>query len=316
MASRIARICGAPWIAELRDLWVDNPYCEDPAWRLLVDRLLEWNILGSAAGLVSVTPQWAETLRRRYRKPTACILNGYVEEDFPTAPPGPPPGDIVSILYTGNIYLGYRDPGPLFQAIGRLGAERERVAVHFYGPQRADIEPLASSLGVADRVFMHDAVTYKQSLALQTSADVLLLLQWNNAKDAGNIPAKFYEYLGAEAPDPAARLRSGRPGGDDPRAGGGRGRHRAGGDRTAAQTVDRRAAGRDCADRARRARRPDEGRAVPQVRAIPDRDPADPTMRAGPAPPGQRAISTGRLASMMMCRVAPPKIIWRMRLWV
>ncbi len=200
VASRIARICGAPWIAELRDLWVDNPYCEDPAWRLLVDRLLEWNILGSAAGLVSVTPQWAETLRRRYRKPTACILNGYVEEDFPTAPPGPPPGDIVSILYTGNIYLGYRDPGPLFQAIGRLGAERERVAVHFYGPQRADIEPLASSLGVADRVFMHDAVTYKQSLALQTSADVLLLLQWNNAKDAGNIPAKFYEYLGARRP--------------------------------------------------------------------------------------------------------------------
>jgi glycosyl transferase family 4 len=200
VASRIARICGAPWIAELRDLWVDNPYYEDPAWRLLVDRLLEWKVLGSAAGLVSVTPQWAESLRRRYRKPTACILNGYVEEDFPRAPAGPPPGDVVSILYTGNIYLGYRDPGPLFQAIGRLGAERERVAVHFYGPPRADIEPLASHFGVADRVFVHDPVPYKQSLALQTSADVLLLLQWNNAKDAGNIPAKFYEYLGARRP--------------------------------------------------------------------------------------------------------------------
>ena len=29
-----------------------------------------------------------------------------------------------------------------------------------------------------------------------------------------------------------------------------------------------------------------------------------------------RAIRTGICASMMMCRVPPPKIIWRMRLWV
>ena len=200
VAARIARICGAPWVAELRDLWVDNPYYEDPAWRRSVDRLLEWKILGSAAGLVSVTPRWAESLRRRYGKPTACILNGYVEEDFPRAAAGPPPGDVVSVLYTGNIYPGYRDPAPLFQAIGRLGAERERVAVHFYGPARADIEPLAGNFGVADRVFVHERVPYRESLALQTAADVLLLLQWNNAKDAGNIPAKFYEYLGAGRP--------------------------------------------------------------------------------------------------------------------
>jgi hypothetical protein len=38
---------------------------------------------------------------------------------------------------------------------------------------------------------------------------------------------------------------------------------------------------------------------------------------AGPATQeAQRAIRTGSFASMMMCRVAPPKIIWRMRLCV
>ena len=55
VAARIARVCGAPWIAELRDLCVDNPYYEEPGWRLWVDRLLEWRVLGTAAGLVSVT---------------------------------------------------------------------------------------------------------------------------------------------------------------------------------------------------------------------------------------------------------------------
>ena len=182
VASRISRVCGVPWVAELRDLWVDNSYYEEPAWRLWVDRLFERRILGSAAGLVSVTPRWAESLRRRYPKPTACILNGYVEEDFPPHPVGPPPGDTLSILYTGSLYSGYRDPRPLFQAIGLLGAERDRVAIHFYGPPRAGVEPLAAAHGVADRVFVHDPVSYKASLALQTSADILLLLQWNDEK--------------------------------------------------------------------------------------------------------------------------------------
>lgn len=199
-AARIARVCGAPWIAELRDLWVDNPYYDDPDWRMRIDRILERRVLNSAAALVSVTPRWSATLRHRYRQPVACIYNGYVEEDFPAIRPGPPAGNMVNILYAGNIYPGYRDPSPLFRAVGLIGAERERIAIHFYGPPAKVVMPLAAACGVEDRVLVHKPVTYKESLALQTSADVLLLLQWNNEKDAGNIPAKFYEYLGARRP--------------------------------------------------------------------------------------------------------------------
>jgi glycosyltransferase involved in cell wall biosynthesis len=199
-AARIARVCGAPFVAELRDLWVDNPYYEDPGWRRCLDRLIERRILGQAAGLVSVTPQWSATLQHRYRQPVACILNGYVEADFPRDARRPAPAGVVSIVYTGNIYVGYRDPTPLFQAIGLLGAEREQIAVHFYGPAADEILPVAQSQGIADRIFVHAPVSYRRSLALQTSADVLLLLQWNNAKDAGNIPAKFFEYIGARRP--------------------------------------------------------------------------------------------------------------------
>ncbi len=199
-AARIARACGAPWIAELRDLWIGNPYYDEPPWRLWVDHLFEWRVLGSAAGLVTVSRGWAAALRHRHRQPVACILNGYVEEDLPDERSGPAPGDVVSILYTGNIYPGYRDPSALFQAIGLLGEERGRVAVHFYGPAEAEILPLASAHGAQDRVFLHDRVSYTASLALQASADVLLLLQWNHPKDEGNIPAKFFEYLGAGRP--------------------------------------------------------------------------------------------------------------------
>ncbi len=199
-ARHIARSCAAPWIAELRDLWSDNPYYEYPRWRRWLDRLIERRVLADAAGLVTVTPTQAEILRRHYQQPVACVLNGYVEEDFPADRPGPPPGEVVSIVYTGGIYVGYRDPSALFQAIALLGAERERVAVHFYGPAKAEVHRLPAAAAVREQIFVHDRVPYRTSLALQAAADVLLLLQWADPRDAGNIPAKFFEYLGARRP--------------------------------------------------------------------------------------------------------------------
>lgn len=199
-AARIAHMCGCPWIAELRDLWTQNPYYEYPAWRLLLDQFLEHRTLRTAAGLVSVTPLWTESLKRRYRQPAICVLNGFVPEDFPTPRPAPPPSDVVSLLYTGNVYAGFRDPSPLFEAIGLLGSQRRKIAVHFYGPPSGQVYQIPAAHDVADCIFVHDRVTYKESLALQCSADVLLLLQWANKKDEGNIPAKFFEYLGAGRP--------------------------------------------------------------------------------------------------------------------
>lgn len=203
-ARRIAKVCHAPWVADLRDLWADNSYYFYPRWRLWLDRAMERSILRSAAGLITVSPIWADMLRHQYEQPVACILNGFVSEDFPAIATGPKPGNVVSILYTGNIYAGYRDPTPLFQAIELLTPdERRHVAVHFYGPPQSDVQGVmaaAAASGVADRVFLHDRVSYRESLSLQQSADILLLLQWNGVKDAGNIPAKFFEYLGAGRP--------------------------------------------------------------------------------------------------------------------
>ncbi len=199
-ASRIARACGVPWIAELRDLWVDNPYYEYPPWRRWLDHFLEWKTLRSAAGFVSVTSLWTDDLRRKYPQPAISILNGFVREDFPKDLPQPGPGNVVSVIYTGNIHGSYRDPTPLFEAINLLGPERAKIAVHFYGPSLEQVRSFDAAENILDRIFVHDRVTYKESLALQCSADILLLLQWDNKKDEGNIPAKFFEYLGAGRP--------------------------------------------------------------------------------------------------------------------
>jgi hypothetical protein len=203
-ARRIARACAAPWVADMRDLWADNTYYSDPRWRQWVDRVMEPRTLRSAAGLITVSPIWADTLRRKYEQPVRSVLNGFVSEDFQASSPGPGPGDVVSIRHTGTIYAPYRDPAPLFEALALLTAdERRHVAVHFYGLNERDSQLVrtgVSKAGVADRVFLQDRVPYRESLSLQQSADVLLLLQWNNAIDAGMIPAKFFEYIRAGRP--------------------------------------------------------------------------------------------------------------------
>src|SRR5262249_45932071 len=59
VASRLARACRIPWVADFRDLWTDNPYCTHPGWRRPVDAILERQVLRSVAKLVTVSPNWA-----------------------------------------------------------------------------------------------------------------------------------------------------------------------------------------------------------------------------------------------------------------
>lgn len=198
-AAGLARASGIPWIAELRDPWADNPYSTEPGWRMQLDRLLERRTLRQAAALVSVSPPVTEDLRRRYGLPIVTILNGYSEEDLPPPPPRAPSGRL-SIIYTGVVYAGLRDPSALFAAIALLGRRGAEIEVAFYGPPPDQVVPLAARHGVQDRVTVHAGVPYRQSLERQAAADVLLLLQRNHVTDEGNIPAKFFEYLGARRP--------------------------------------------------------------------------------------------------------------------
>ena len=201
VASRLARAFDIPWVADFRDLWVDNPYYSEPRWRRPIDAVLERLILRSAARLVTVSPVWAEQLRRRHGKVAEVVYNGYAEEDFPHPPPQGARGEILIIRYTGSIYPGFRDPSAVFTAIGLLnGTFREHVRVEFFGDAGDDVLDLAAAHGVRNHVVIMPSVPYRRALELQMTADVLLLLQSNNKRDEGNLPAKLFEYLYARRP--------------------------------------------------------------------------------------------------------------------
>ncbi len=201
-AHLLARRTDTPWVAELRDRWVDDPYFGRPAWRYAIEARLERRILGGAAAIVTVSEPWAAFYRARYGKPTEVVFNGYDPADFrgpDGAPPAPADG-CLRILHTGTIYAGFRDPTPLFQAIVGAGLTPAEVRVAFYGTEPSFVMPIARAAGIEAAVEVHGSVSYERSLELQRAADILLLLQWNNPREQGNIPAKIFEYFAARRP--------------------------------------------------------------------------------------------------------------------
>jgi len=210
IARLLARKYRAPWVAELRDRWSDDPYYPPVPWRRWIVAALERRLLTSAAALVTVSEPWAETYRRRYSQPVMAIYNGYNAADYSTAAPGAPDAGHVSIVYTGRIYPGRRDPSPLFEAMA-LTRHKDAVRVSFYGTVRSSVMPLAERHGVADLVQVHSHVPHREAMEIQARADVLLLMQWDDPREQGNVPGKLFEYLAARRPILGLGLEDGVP---------------------------------------------------------------------------------------------------------
>ncbi|RPH66278.1 MAG: hypothetical protein EHM83_04320 [Burkholderiales bacterium] len=147
--------------------------------------------------------------RRRYPQTPAnrfaLLENGFDESSFaalpdfvPAARNGPP-----VLLHSGIVYPSERDPGALFEALGRLAA-RERIrAGDFVIRFRASVHEsllreLAKTHRVETFVEIQPPIPYRDALSEMLVADALLVMQGANCNE--QTPAKVYEYLRAGRP--------------------------------------------------------------------------------------------------------------------
>lgn len=210
VAQSLSRRSGVPWIAEYRDGWSGDIYTDRPKWRAPIDNLIENRVTGTARALVTVSELSANYYRKRFGKLTAAIYNGYDPEDLTAIEIRKRESDKpVSIVHMGAMYGGVRDPSVLYEAIRRSGLMPHDIRVSYYGAAGASIYPLAMKFGVSDFVTVCDRVAHKESLEIERSSDVLLLLQ--SPLDPRNVPAKLFEYLAAQRPILGLGLDSGIP---------------------------------------------------------------------------------------------------------
>jgi hypothetical protein len=201
VAGRLAQRLGAPWVAELRDTWANNPYSDAPRVIEAAQTLYANRVLGRAAAAVLLTETAEAEVKAALGCPTIVSYNGFTEADFAGLDQVPPlDPQRLTILHAGVIYVGRRDPVSLFQALAILGPRRHAVRVKFYHDQMEAVARRAERLGVADCIEICAPVPRRDILRIEREADVLLLCRWADPRDDGVIPGKLFEYIGARRP--------------------------------------------------------------------------------------------------------------------
>jgi len=203
IAKTLAEKYQIPWIADLRDLWTQNPYSNHCAPRRLAERNLELRTLGKASALVTVSEPLAGDLSRLHaHKPVYVITNGFDPEDAHFD--HPKLTDKFTITYTGVLYDGKRDPSMLFEALKNLISDGVidpgRVEVRFFGSQDPWLSDEIKNANLDDIVKVFGFVPRDQALQRQRESQLLLLLLWNNPKEKGVYTGKVFEYLAAGRP--------------------------------------------------------------------------------------------------------------------
>src|SRR5258708_6227663 len=200
IAARLQDKAKVPWVADYRDLWnVDQNTLENRTGLLgAFHRLYEKRLLSKASAITSVSSIMAEELAK-YERPVESIENGFDEQSYPD--PQPTPDALFTIVHTGQLYSGRRNPRILFEGIAELILEqrinRSRVRVRFYGPTTGFELSMIAELQLEDVVEFCGVKPRPECLEAQRRAQILLLLTWSTDTSAWVIPAKLFEYLGS-----------------------------------------------------------------------------------------------------------------------
>jgi glycosyltransferase involved in cell wall biosynthesis len=78
--------------------------------------------------------------------------------------------------------------------------DRKLIKVKFYGSKDNWTQRLIEKYNLQDVVYQMGVVQRDEIIKIQRKAQFLLLLNWDNPDDEGNIPAKLFEYFAAQRP--------------------------------------------------------------------------------------------------------------------
>lgn len=193
------------WVADWRDLWVDNHIYPGLPGVRAIERWLERRWCTRADAITTVSQPLADLLHDKYGDKVHVIYNGFDPEDYQQLPAERafPPDGILRIVYTGTIYPGYQDPTPLFRALGQLAIGGilgpDRFQVLFCG-NNANVNELAGREGVAEYVQYLGFVPRYRALQMQRDASALLFLEFESDSAGGILTGKLFEYLFAGPP--------------------------------------------------------------------------------------------------------------------
>ncbi len=209
IAGILAKKSGKPWIADYRDLWIEEHVYKGKWPFTLLETYLEKKYIGNYSNIITIVSEpLANILRKKFAVPVHVIENGYDEDDYKQKFSSYFNDVKKRIVYTGTIYPGMRDPSPLFAAIDLIAKKNKTknnrpmsdFEILFYGRQEDWLNNLIKKYNVEAWVKYMGRVGREDSLRIQNQADILLFLEWENGSVDGILTGKLFEYLAQRKP--------------------------------------------------------------------------------------------------------------------
>lgn len=202
VANKLKTLFGIPWVADFRDLWSQNHYSEHFTLRKILEKRLETTTISAADILTTVSQPLAIKLRENHRKKQVnTIMNGF-DPEFKN--PGTKTTEKFTIVYTGALYQGKRDPEPLFQATSELinsgKISSSDIEILFFGTDDDWLFNDIRKYNLEKVIKVCGPISREESILQQRKAQVLLLLTWNHPAEKGVYTGKLFDYLAAQRP--------------------------------------------------------------------------------------------------------------------
>ncbi|MBN1417176.1 MAG: glycosyltransferase [Planctomycetes bacterium] len=198
-----------PWVADLRDAWVDNPHLllrRRTRIRLRVESAMEAFVVSRADRVLMVSPFWRDRLAARYPERSDGIRllpNGYDRDTFAHS------ADIAAngaftLAHLGSLYYG-RKAEEVLQGV-RLwidragGGEAANLRLFLAGSKIPSLAPRVAALGLDRHVELHDLLPHGEAVQRMRQSSALLLVSDFAPGSEGMVPCKLFEYLASGRP--------------------------------------------------------------------------------------------------------------------
>ncbi|MES2765023.1 MAG: glycosyltransferase [Bacteroidota bacterium] len=202
VAQELAEKFNIPFIADYRDIWVDNPFhfYATPFHKEYSLRL-ETGVLKRAAKAIVTTRYAKELLLKRYgflgHEDVFIIPHGYDEEDFAPFKNVKPNPAKFTITHSG-VFQDDRTPKYFLKALAQFMAKYPQAPVEarFVGIMRKPHSKLVKKFKLDNVVKCVGYVSHGEAVQHLMESDVL----WMMVNDTVRSPGKMYEYFGARKP--------------------------------------------------------------------------------------------------------------------
>lgn len=194
-----------PWVTYWSDPWLKDSTRENiSSVRRKYEQSFERKVVNLSDRFIFVTKANRDDYVNSYNIPiekTFIVTRGYDEKQYKEIKEKSNPKLIekekINFVYAGEIFSKLRNVNPFIDALNVIKNENidlyNKLNIMFFG--NIDSDKVKNKLNFIDKVSVSPRIPYDEALGYMLNSQVLLLFGNKNSKQ---IPAKVYDYFGAE----------------------------------------------------------------------------------------------------------------------